>query len=265
MAISRILLTVLLAVGYKPIELAPDYEHDKWGTMPRDIVREFRAYTVSFDGPDDGVRYNVPEWVAYEIKPRSEPLSAGPDRPYRWIDSDGSPPDESYKGSGYDRGHMCPKHHAWRLGANADWNTHTTLNACPQIPSFNRGIWVDMERLCAEWADQDKASVWVITGPVVMERGLEWIGEIPVAIPQSFFKIIVRQKKPGEVVALIYPHVDMGQKGPWRHSYYLTSVNYIELLTGLDFFTVLPDDKEEELESRVASSVWGESRYQAKK
>ena len=30
---------------------------------------------------------------------------------------------------GYDRGHMCMKHHAWRLGANADWNTHTLLNA----------------------------------------------------------------------------------------------------------------------------------------
>ena len=54
---------------YKPIELHPDYEHDKFGTQPVDIQREFRAYVVSFDGDDDddgddGADFwAIPHWV----------------------------------------------------------------------------------------------------------------------------------------------------------------------------------------------------------
>ena len=37
------------AIDYKPIVLDPNYSHNKWETLPRDIIKEFRAYTVSFD------------------------------------------------------------------------------------------------------------------------------------------------------------------------------------------------------------------------
>lgn len=60
--------------GLKPIVLDPAYQHDKFVTQPQDIVKQFRAYTVSFDFLDDndsdseGDALRVPEWVAYEIK-----------------------------------------------------------------------------------------------------------------------------------------------------------------------------------------------------
>jgi endonuclease G len=262
---NSILALLLLTASYKPIELDPSYHHDKFGTAPRDVVREFRAYMVSFDSNDHDVSLAIPEFVSYELRARTELLGKGPDRPGKWIHSDGSPPDESYKNSGFDRGHLCQKYHAWRLGACADWNTHTTLNACPQLPSFNRGIWLDMEDKCADWADEFGV-IWIITGPVIFQ-GHEWIGdegEVPVAIPGAFFKIIVKEK-PLEVLALLYPHKEGSQKGPFTHYKYLVSVDYIELLTGLDFLTTLPDKIENRVEAVPARRIWGEDIYQMKK
>ncbi len=255
------------AAEYKPIILDPNYAHDRWVTQPRDIMRHFRAYTASFDSNDEDIRTGVPEWVAYEIKP-SPPLDKSPARPSKWIHEEGiSPPDKSYVKSGFDRGHMCMKNHAWRLGANADWNTHTTINACPQYPTFNRGIWLDLENKCSEWADE-KGPIWIITGPVFFNMGsVEWLGGYPdymVAVPQAYFKIIVEARNgTPHVLALLYPHhKDYPTKGPWHHSEYLVSVDYIEMLTGLDFFTEMPEDIERILESRVAKKIWGEMVYQ---
>ena len=41
------------ALDHRPVEKAADYEHDKWDTQPRDILRNFRAFVVSFDSEDD--------------------------------------------------------------------------------------------------------------------------------------------------------------------------------------------------------------------
>ena len=76
---------------------------------------------------------------------------------------DEAPHDNSYKHSGFSRGHMCMKHIAWRLGANADWNTHTTINASPQIQKFNAGIWLDMENKTKDYVDK-YGKIWVICG-----------------------------------------------------------------------------------------------------
>lgn len=270
--ICLLTLVLVLALGvsateYKPIVLDPNYSHDKWVTKPSDVIRKFRAYTVSFDSDDDGASLGVPEWVAHEIKPHSGSLGKGPVRPNPWMtdtEEGLAPTDDSYKNSKYDRGHMCQKYIAWRLGANADWNTHTTVNACPQSPSFNRGIWLDLEEKTAEWADSSGASIWVICGPVFRKnQAIHWIGdpgEIPVVVPHGFYKIVVRESEDPDrpdVLAFLYPHHHLyKQKGPHDHLQYLVSVNYIEKLTGLDFLTALPNKDEKKVEKAVATSLW---------
>lgn len=257
----------IYATDYKTIVLDPNYSHDKWVTKPKDIIREFEAYTTSFDSKDGGIAMGVPEWVAYEIKPHPQPLGAGPDRPSSWMTDSNeglAPTDDSYKNSKYDRGHMCAKFIAWRLGANADWNTHTTLNACPQSPAFNSGIWEDLESLTAKWADDSGASVWVICGPVfVKNMPIEWIGdpgEIKIAVPHGFYKIVVKETQDSNsvaVLAFLYPHHHLyKQGGPYNHLQYLVSVDDIEKLTGLDFLTVLPDSIENKVEKAIAKSLW---------
>lgn len=258
-----------LPSGYKPIVLTQSYEHDKWNTLPKESVREFRAYVTSFDDNSDGVLSRNPDWVAYEIrkKPEGMPSGKAPKRPSKWIEDDkyedDAPHDNSYKNSGFSRGHMCMKHIAWRLGANADYNTHTTINASPQTQKFNAGIWLDMEYLTQDWADK-YGRVWVICGGAYRNnKPTRWIGdagEERVAIPEFFWKVVIRMD--GEELksmAFMYPHeaIDKNaQTKKYSHTDYLTSINEVERMTGLDFLTDIEDEKEEALENLIAVDVW---------
>jgi endonuclease G, mitochondrial len=287
-----VLPALTFAADYKPIELDPSYLHDKWGTTPVDIRREFRAYTVSFDSADDDDGdeiadvWGIPHWVAYEIKKFEGDLGAAPGRPSPWLtdkplhESKTAPDDKSYhfanawrdahpnsKFLGYDRGHMCMKHHAFRLGANADWNTHTMLNACPQRAKLNQGIWLDLEKKCAKWADMHD-SVWIITGPVVyglkpsQYLGQRELDEVMVAIPDAFFKIVIREVEGADpaVLALIYPQRGRNYKHPgeYDHTPFLTNVRAIEYFTGLTFLTNLDADVQERVKKITATELWSE-------
>ena len=252
----------------KPVILNPDYEHDSFNTQPKDIVRFFRAYTVSFDSADDNNndgtpdKWGIPEWVAYELHRTPEGLGKGPKRPSTWITDKSlhntgvAPDDDSYKHSGYSRGHMCMKSHAWRLGENADWNTHTVLNACPQLQKLNGGSWLALEFKTGKWADK-YGKVWIICGPVVNNlTPTEWIGdqgEIKAVVPDAFFKIVVRESgETFDILAFLFQKDDeAGRKVNLEQ--YLTSVDNIEQLTGLDFLTSLDNS---ELESKVATRLW---------
>tara|TARA_R110001599_G_C12268666_1_gene661116 strand:- start:442 stop:1443 length:1002 start_codon:yes stop_codon:yes gene_type:complete len=255
--------------GYKPIVLTESYEHDKWITEPQELVREFRAFIVSFDDNSDNVLTRNPDWVAYEMraKPSNMPDGKAPNRPSKWIEddkyNDEAPNDKSYLHSGFHRGHLCMKHIAWRLGANADWNTHTTINASPQHAKFNTGVWLDMENKTKDWADE-YGRIWVICGGAYKDKKPSlWIGdegEEKVAVPEYFWKIVIRLD--GEEIksmAFMYPHKDI-KKSPttkkYFHARYLTSINDIETLTGLDFLTKLEDEKEEVIEALIATEVW---------
>jgi DNA/RNA endonuclease G (NUC1) len=157
---------------------------------------------------------------------------------------------------------MCRKLTAYRLGANADWNTHTVLNACPQEPDLNQGIWLDLEEKVDHWADE-YGTVWVVCGPVFFGRKPRlWIGdegEVPVAVPDAFFKVVVKESGDPErpdVLAFLYPHHRYPKKGPYDQTPFLVSVDYIEELTGLDLLSALDDNAEEELERTPATALW---------
>ncbi len=281
------LIVLLLAVeawaqpGPRPEQLNPAWEHDKWGTLPKDHVWHFRAYTTSFDGPDDNDGdgepdlWGIPEWVSYELK-RGPNRSELGDRPGwhtvpEWYQEGIAPMDESYEGSGYSRGHMCMRSHAGRLGTNADFNSHSVVNACPQKQGFNNGIWKGLENKVSHWADQ-YGSVWTICGPIVLNRSRyarpsEWIGdpgEMKVAVPQWFFKIVVKESgnphRP-DVLAFIYPHDERLSSSSQTvdHRPYLYSVRTIEEATGLDFFTVLSKSDQDAIETNVATALWPEA------
>lgn len=289
---AMIVLTLLFTVNhsyaakYKQINLTPDYEHDKFVTEPKDIVQTFRAYITSFDSGDDdngdGTAdfWRVPEFVTYEIRAFDGILEKGPKRPSTWITDKELykqkivSSDSSYAYSKafrsnhkdwYDRGHMCTKFIAWRLGQNADWNTHTMLNAVPQRHGFNAGIWLDMEEKTARWADIYN-KVWVITGPVFKDlTPRKWIGEIskgelPVAIPDGLFKIVIKNSEVSgeiDILAFYYPHNGRGySKGPFDHSKYMVSIDWIEKRTGLDFLTTLDDEYEKAIERKKTRLMW---------
>lgn len=265
---------------------AATYRHDLYNTQPKDIIREFAAYTVSFDSQDDndgdskGDVWGVPEYVAYEIKKYPGTcIPTGP-RPSQWLTNKElfaqgiTPADASYAYSRewraqhdnwYERGHLCMKLIAERVSNAAAYDTHDLLNAVPQRALFNKGIWEDLEEMTAAWA-QRYGEVWIITGPVFNDKKVKaWLGErekgeLPVAIPDALYKIVVKThpgNKAPDVLAFLYPQEGDGYgHRPFHHERYLSTVAAIEELTGLDFLTVLPDEMEREIETRKISGLW---------
>lgn len=280
---------ILFAVSYsiasaslKPIVLDPSYEHDKWGTQPQDHMFHFAAYTSSFDGDDDNNgdgdndTWGIPEWVAYEIKrlDQDHPLANRP----TWMTDDDlhdaglAPDDSTYAVPGtneigevksnarFVRGHMCPKDTAERISADAAFNTHTIMNACPQLQWENNGIWKDLEQLCLDWADEFER-IWVVCGPVFFGREPAlWLGqdgEVKAAVPDAFFKIVIRTDGDDiETLAFVIPNIITRQLNDEEDlPEFLTSIRRIETLTGLDFLTNLDDDVEDAVEEEEATSI----------
>lgn len=284
--VVALLLAPVWATDYKRNVIDPSYRHDRYGTLPRDIIKEFRAYITSFDSDDDddgdGIsdRRGIPEWVSYEMREIPRKLRKGPPRPAPWITDEElaakgiAPTDATYQYSAvfrkrnanwYVRGHLCMKEHAWRLGAEADWNTHTMLNAVPQRDNFNSGIWLDLENKTGGWANAHTA-VWIIAGPIFNNRRpTKTLGEgkeMKIAIPDALFKIVVRESdSPNRphVLAFIYSQECRQckiRKRPYDHTEHLVSVREIEERTSLRFFTNLPAADREAIRQTKASRLW---------
>ena len=263
-----------LGPRYKTITLDPNYEHTKWGVEPTDMLYEFAAYTTSFDSTDDndgdgtGESWGIPEWVAYEVKKETNKSASSYKRP-KWMTDTAMnsagivPNDDTYKVSGtgdlkevkgnyrFVRGHMCPKNAADRMGLNAGWNTHTVLNAVPQLQWQNNGIWKKLEKKVTEWADTlDR--VWVICGPVFFQKTpAVWLGqkdEVRAAVPDALYKIIIQEfddhGKPGvKTLAFLIPNVLPKEEDELPE--FLTNIRRLQELTGLSFLTALPDAERE--------------------
>lgn len=263
-----------LGPRYKTITLDHEYEHTKWGVGPTDMLYEFAAYTTSFDSMDDndgdgtGESWGIPEWVAYEVKKETDLTAPSYNRP-KWMtdtimNSAGIVPnDDTYHVSGTDdlkevkdnyryvRGHMCPKNAADRMGLDAGWNTHTVLNAVPQLQWQNNGIWKKLEKKVTEWADElDR--VWVICGPVFFQKTpAVWLGqkdEVRAAVPDALYKIIIREFDDNgstgvKTLAFLIPNVL--PKDEDELPKFLTSIGRLQELTGLSFLTELPDASRE--------------------
>ncbi len=154
-----------------------------------------------------------------------------------------------YKGSGYDRGHLCPAADR-RMNGAAMSETFYMSNMSPQHPSFNRGIWRQLEDVVRGWAN-GYDTIHVVTGGVLLPN-LPTIGINGVSIPVFFYKAIYSPYPEGKMIALLLPN----EKGTREISDYVISIDSLELLTGIDFFYGLSDDFENNLEKISDGSLW---------
>lgn len=154
-----------------------------------------------------------------------------------------------YRGSGYDKGHLCPaadmKHSREAMSA-----TFQMWNMSPQEPSFNRGWWADLEALIRSYIKAETDTVFVVTGPVFLNnKGT--IGKNEVTIPGLYYKVVYCPCRGG--IGFLMPNSKVSSTlQSWQ-----VSIDLIEALTGIDFFPQLPNELEDEIESQV---VWWDSR-----
>lgn len=215
---------------------------------------EYPGFIVSFNA-DNG----QPNWVAWELT-RDECRASDVSRKlvdYSVDDAiEGCAKLEDYRGSGYDRGHMCPAGDMkWsREGMEACFKL---TNMCPQARSLNNGAWRLLEEKCREWAINDSAIV-IICGPIFSDKQCKYIGASEIAVPESFFKVILSPfSNPVKGIGFIMSngYVEGGlQKSA-------VSIDAVEEATGYDFFSALPDDIEDEVEASCNFLKWNKKKY----
>lgn len=129
-------------------------------------------------------------------------------------------------------------------GEEAQKETFLMSNVTPQTPELNRGPWKILEqRIAKEWV-QTYGNAWVVTGPIQGPE-LKVIGD-GIKVPSSFYKIVVFEENgQPKIRAFTMRQTILRTADP---SNYMSCVDFVEKVTGLVFFSELPDELEEELE-----------------
>lgn len=212
------------------------------------IIRH-TGYTLSYNEEAE-----QPSYVAYELT-RAEVLNTKTEREDDFradpMVLTGSAELDDYRKSGYDRGHMAPAAD-FRWSEEAMSDTFYLSNMSPQDPSFNRGIWADLEAAVRVMAYENN-TVYVVTGPVLTDGPYETIGENEVAVPNEYYKVVLDYEEP-EVKAIGFILPNEGSSKSLES--FATTVNEVEEKTGIDFFPSLPDDQEEMIEGELDLSKW---------
>lgn len=212
-----------------------------------EVIVSYEGMTVSFNPS-----LHIPNWVSYELtldetrgtEPRAKKF-------YRDDTVDGCPDPSDYSNSGYDRGHLAPS-------ADMKWSdtamqqSFAMTNIVPQAKALNRGSWGKLEEKCRARAQRDSAIV-IVSGPVLSDTLSQYIGASRVAVPKRFFKVILSPySNPPVAIGFIMPN---GTAVGGMQACAVT-VDSVEALTGHDFFPALPDDIEQDVESKVNFHKW---------
>lgn len=204
---------------------------------------------------------HIPNWVAWELTATEVSGTFPRDDNFRGDDNViGSAEKWDYSYSGYDRGHMAPAGDM-KWSAKAMDESFYMTNMCPQAKSLNTGAWKRLEEKCRQWAEIDSAII-VICGPIVTDPINEYIGDSKVAVPQRFFKVILSPyiENP-RGIGFIMPNA----KVPGGMQAAAVSIDEVERVTGYDFFSSLPDEVENDVESQCKFHYWSTLKNNAKK
>ena len=216
-------------------------------TSSTDVVIKHTGYSLLYSETHEQAT-----WVAYELTNAETNKIA--ERGNKFITdpkvTTQSANAQDYKGSGYDKGHLA-------AAADMGWSVTTMAesfyysNMSPQVPGFNRGIWKKLEERVRVWAIENKA-VYIVTGPV-LSVGLKTIGPNKVSIPNYYYKVILDYTEPDiKGIGFIIPNASSSQ--PLKS--FAVSIDSVEKQTGIDFFPLLPDVQEKQIESTLCVKCW---------
>jgi len=204
-------------------------------------------YSLSYSDQDEQA-----EWVFYEI--REERILGLVSRSNNFRSDEkisaNSATLSDYKGAGYDRGHLAPAGDM-SFSTTAMSESFYMSNMSPQHPSFNRGIWRKLESLVRSWGSL--SSIYVVTGPISASKSVckFLIGKNNVCVPTHYYKVIYDPSEE-KMIAFVLPN----ERGEKELSDYVSSVDYVETLTDIDFFPNLEDRLEKKLESEENTENW---------
>ena len=219
--------------------------------VPKDIPQQLLrrvGYVVSYN-PET----HIPNWVAWRL---TESHTTGP---YKRKGIEFQEDNEAegvkvntfdYSRSGYDRGHMCPSgDNKW--DKTAQEQSFLMTNICPQDHNLNVGDWNEMENQCRKWAKR-YGQIYIVAGPILYRQKHKTIGTARVVVPEAFFKVVFCMVGTPKAIGFIYKNVG----GNRPKDYYVNTIDEVERITGIDFFSALPDDIEKKVEAESNLGDW---------
>jgi endonuclease G len=220
-----------------------------------------KQYALSYNNSK-----GTPNWVSWHLSkkwlgrtPRRDAFAPDPFLPAGFF----AVRPNDYRGSGFDRGHLCPA--ADRGVSRQDMDvTFYMTNMVPQSSQLNRVTWEKLESYCRDQA-RDGEELYIVAGPAG-QGGTGSKGPkdfLPasggkIVVPSSCWKVVLilppgvtdPQKVTAEearAFAAIMPN-NQALETAWRK--YATTPAEVEKLTGYAFFSNLSADVAKELKGR---------------
>jgi endonuclease G len=200
-----------------------------------------------------------PLWVEYALTPVDEnmPHLKRPNHFQTDWRSINRVDHEDYTKSGYDRGHNAPNHAISMLyGRYGQADSFLMTNVSPQKPKLNQQVWQRLEEMELSFFAKNFGKVWVITGPIFSDNSERMPSSWRVTIPRAFYKIYVTEEtdsKPAFALAFVVPQTVSGKE---QLSSFITTIDAIEVQTGLDFLADFDDKIEAHLEGVLEVAPW---------
>lgn len=252
---TYIVLHVSMLVACATGKSIPSGTNDNLVELPKTnksaLIIRHTGYTLSYN-----VKTNCPNWVAWELT--KDEVNANVAKRGNDFRGDAKVPEKNrveafeYRGSGYDRGHMCPAGDM-KWSENAMSDCFYMSNICPQVAELNQKWWEHLERACRRWANNE-GKVYVCCGPIYSKGKARYIGnDLKIMVPDKFFKVVL-SLRPGNEKAIGFIYNNDGSKQAMADV--VVTVDEVERLTGYDFFYMLDDKLEERLEKVSNLSKW---------
>jgi endonuclease G len=215
-------------------------------SMPREQQVKHQLFTLSYNEA-----YELVSWAAYCLTP--EQAKATGTWKEKFIEdplvTTGSSSIKDYKDAGFIMGQLVPPEDL-ALSTVAAQETFYTSNTVPHKPVFNKNIWKKLELLAREWAKEGN-TLYIACGPVLSDAPFGTFGPNKISIPTRYYKVVLDVRGERAIGFLFRNNVASGALKAFA-----VSVDEVEKLTGIDFFTALDDALESRLESSSDFTKW---------
>ncbi len=219
--------------------------------QPSNYLLDKPQYVMSYNR-DNG----RPNWVSWHLDlswlgstPRQDSFRPDTSLPAGWYQVQAT----DFSGSGYDRGHMCPSGDRTKSVADND-ATFFMTNMLAQAPVNNQQSWASLESYCRTLANSGN-ELYIISGG---EGTSGFIAGGRVAVPTNTWKVIMvlpsgskdvlRVSIDTRLIAVVIPN-NNNVVNDWRQ--YRVSTDYVESITGFDFFSNVDNAVEARIESII--------------
>lgn len=245
---------------YPKVDVNIEAEKPESSVIERGDKHEY-IFNYAFSSCYD-TEYNLPLWVSHYLdtsllnrKYNSRPNGYPSDEQYDNLKG------RAFASSGYDHGHLAP-------AADFQWSKFAYLqsflmtNMSPQHGCFNQKGWCHLEGTVRKWLEEKPGLSLYIASGAVLDNFIDTLclpRDIKVFVPSHFYKVVLGMEdgKASFAVGYLVPNEDVSNADVPSFE---VSVREVENITGLDFFSFLPRNVQDEVETSVPDMWYYDER-----